>query len=240
MTVVSLIPCNPSIASTPVRRPATKADSPTTDGGECGAPLSQSSPRRDNHYKWSLLILAEKGKRAPGWITQIRETAADVDTTRTKLTARNLTHVRPAMNGCRGYDSALLVTLSRAGSHARKFMSQRYYHPLRQTHYFRHDRTSGRPARRRNRHADRSDLDLADRRCHAAGFVPERRLLALKWSLVLRPLAYRPSPASRSRSVILSPSRSSCSEILSQPLRPGLADVQLRTDGTDRRNAVRC
>ena len=47
-------------------------------------------------------------------------------------------------------------------------------------------------------------------------------------------------PASRSRSGILCPRRSSCSEIVPQPLRPRLADVQLRTDGTDRGNTVGC
>ena len=47
-------------------------------------------------------------------------------------------------------------------------------------------------------------------------------------------------PASGLRSGTFRPTRSSCSEVVPQPLRPGLANVELRADRADRRNAMRC
>src|ERR1700748_2221139 len=38
----------------------------------------------------------------------------------------------------------------------------------------RHERSSARPANRRNWHTDHPDLHVANHRCHTAGFAPDR------------------------------------------------------------------
>ena len=47
-------------------------------------------------------------------------------------------------------------------------------------------------------------------------------------------------PASCSCSGTFCPPCGSCSEVIAQPLRPGLAHVELRADRVDRRNVIRC
>jgi hypothetical protein len=93
------------------------------------------------------------------------------------------------------------------------------------------------PARASTPLTPRTSITAGDERHTQMPGLLSRRLLALQSPEASAWLAF---PASRSHSGILSPPRRSCSEVLSQPLRPGLADVQPSTDRAARRNAIRC